>query len=130
MKKIIILSILTVVLYSGYSRNAIKNADFKQEDPIIIKNKNHQKNVDPCLDAALNAQSNAFNAEYLGHQFCANSVSSGAIAISEYGGCAYAFTSIRQATVAYIQSTFVPCPSGNGVGIAYNYRSKNSLQKG
>lgn len=75
-------------------------------------------NVDPCLDAALSAQANAFAQELSGHGLCHASVVNGSLAASEYGGCCFAFTLIRQITVAQIQSTFVPCPSGNGVGIA------------
>ena len=75
-------------------------------------------NVDPCLEAALSAQANAFAQELFGHNLCHASVVNGSLATSEYGGCCFAFTLIRQITVAQIQSTFVPCPSGNGVGIA------------
>lgn len=74
-------------------------------------------NVDPCLDAALSAQANAFALELSGHNLCHAGVVNGTLAASEYGGCCYVFTLIRQITVAQIQSSFVPCPSGGGVGI-------------
>ena len=129
MKKFIILSILTIIFHNGYSKVGINAMGLKIDSNITIKEKT-VLSTDACLDAALNAQSNAFYAESAGQQFCANSVSSGSLPISEYGGCCYAFTAIRQATVAYIQSTFVPCPSGNGVGIAYNNKGKIVISNG
>lgn len=124
-----ILTILTLAFFYGYSKVGLNTMGLKTE-PLVINKWQNPLNVDPCLAAALNAQSNAFYAEYVGHQFCANSVTNGSLALSELGGCYYAFTAIRQAQVANIQNSFVPCPSGNGVGIAYNNRNKTVLSKG
>ena len=73
-------------------------------------------NVDPCLEAALNAIGNAFQLEQNGHDAGANSVISGGIQPSEYGGCCYVFTQLRQYLVAQVINNFVPCPNG-GMGI-------------
>ncbi len=115
MRKTLILTIMIFAFVTGYSKEISKSAlpIFKKNFTEVIT----RLPVDPCLDAVLNAQSNAFNAEQLGHDLCAASVSSGALAPSGYGSCCFAFTMIRQISVAYIQSTFVPCPSGNGSGI-------------
>lgn len=129
MKKIIILAIFAISYFSGYSKTGIDISGLKIPKTMVTK-EHTPFNVDPCLEAAINAQSNAFYAEYVGHQYCANSVSNGSLAISELGGCYHAFTSIRQAQVANIQNSFVPCPSGNGVGIASNKHGKTNLSKG
>ena len=73
----------------------------------------HLLPADPCLNAALNAQNQAFAFETSGWLWCMEVQSTG----PGYTDCANAFTVLRQQMVAYIQSTFVPCPSGMGYGI-------------
>lgn len=116
MKKFLIASVMIFACMNGFAEAKTNFPKPAVKKYLMVKDLTALP-ADPCLDAALNAQANAFASEYLGHSFCANSVSNGSIAVSEYGGCCYAFTTIRQLMVAYIQSSFVPCPSGNGVGI-------------
>jgi hypothetical protein len=115
MRKTIIITIMVLAFVTGYSKEIPQSTrpDVKKyftELPAKLP-------ADACLQAALNAQANAFGAEQIGHDLCAASVTNGSLPPSEYNGCCYAFTLIRQITVAYIQSTFVPCPSGQGTGI-------------
>ncbi|MFN8307650.1 MAG: hypothetical protein U0T79_12800 [Ferruginibacter sp.] len=118
MKTTLLIALLCVLSNSLFAKNMGETKPVNQytaqrtHDGSITK----PVNVDPCLEAALNAIGNAFQLEQNGHDACANSVISGGIQPSEYGGCCYVFTQLRQYLVAQVINNFVPCPNG-GMGI-------------
>jgi len=125
MKTILISLSFILISFGGYSSVLKPNIESNNEPA------NHFAlkipiTADPCLDAALNAQAQAFAIETSGWSWCADVHSTG----QGFTDCANAFTAMRQQMVAYIQSTFVPCPSGNGNGIIALNNSLNRAEIG